>query len=104
MITMTGDELLDIPEHGLGIADPEHVVTRRVFDILNARNRCGELACEFDRHLKISLAMEYQRRYLQRRQNCRDINLAVKLQDRSQCARAARQPLPPSELSNGGRF
>src|SRR6185437_5489464 len=98
MIAMAGDKLLDIAEFMLGIAGPETVVAGRVFGVLHARNRCRKFAAEFDRNLKIGVTVEHQRRYPKRRQNCRDIDLAVELQDRSQTARTARQPFEFSEL------
>jgi len=104
MFAMAGNELLDVTEHRLVLAGPERVVASVIFDIFDARNCGGELAAERDGHLKIGITMEYERRHLERRQDCCDIDLAVELQDRPQSAGAACEPLELCELRDSRGF
>src|ERR1700733_13408487 len=75
VIAMAGNKLLNITEFIFRIAGPEYVVAGWVFDVLHPWNRRRELTGEFDWNLKVGLTMQYQRRHLECRQNCGNIDL-----------------------------
>ena len=63
-IPITRDKLFDITKQCVGFPGPKAVVSLGILDVLGALDVLGQAATERNRHHRIGLAMQHQRRNL----------------------------------------
>ena len=89
-IPITRDKLFDITKQCVGFPGPKAVVSLGILDVLGALDVLGQAATrESNRHHRIGLARQHQRRNLDGLQNGGNIYLTVQLQKGPNCAGAA---------------
>ena len=86
-----GQELLDLLDERVGVAEERQVVDALEFDQPRARDGGGDRACALDRHVLVA-AMEHERRHPDFGEHVRDVRLADRLDQRAAPSRGSRQP------------
>ena len=93
-----GKELLDLIEHGIGVARKEQVVVALDLDELGPGDAVGEVATHLDAHHPVVPPVKHESRHLDRGQHFADVQLRIEREDVRDHARAgghALQPRPP---------
>ncbi len=83
-----GKELLDLVQHGVGVARKEKVVVAVDFHELGSGDVVGEVATHLEPHHPVGPPVEHERRHLDRGQHVADVQLRIEREDVADHARA----------------
>ena len=86
--TNTGEELLDLVEHAVGVAREEQVVGAIELDELGPGDAIGEVATHLEPQHPVVPPVEHKRRDLDRGQHIADVQLRIEREDVADHARA----------------
>ena len=76
-----GQELLDLPEHGVGVARPRHVVDALELDVARAGYPRRELLAGAPVDDPVPAPMEHERRHVKRGQHVAHVDVQEHLED-----------------------
>jgi hypothetical protein len=91
-----GEELFDLVEDSVLIADPRQMVDPAQLDKPGSGNPGRQVAALFDRRIPVARAMEDERRHPNGRQHWSEVDLAVHPAERHRCSRTGSQALQAS--------